>query len=469
MDLFSILGADYFKVLTSKYQNIFVDCLEIIYNSYRSELSYGIDREILLLKLTDYFNKSDISEIRFDEENEILVDPRAKAGEFLRKLKAYGWIEYEYGNDNRQKIIMPNHSVTIMQALISITDTNEMEYQSEVSAIYSLLVNEKLYDRPYPQIIKPVYDRTLALFTELKKLNTSIRKYIDELTDGQSPEELMEHFFSYNENIGSKAYHRMKTNDNVSRFRNVIESRLRGILNDKEIMERAAIGYQNIENENDRETADDKIREIVTNILEYFDSYDEIEKEIVKKHTKYLKSAVSRAKLAFMNSNNIEGKISTVLRELASAFNAEEDGSIYDDIPECYCRIFNMFPQGFISGESLKPVSVTKKITEVDDIFDPQIIPEELAEKRKNALKERNANRFSRKNINLYVSELLKDRTDIRASEIDAVTRRDIIRLIFISLYGKDKKSSYMTVPDDKYVTKNGFRFKDFTIKKRVR
>jgi len=469
MDLFSILGADYFKVLTSKYQNIFVDCLEIIYNSYRSELSYGIDREILLLKLTDYFNKSDISEIRFDEENEILVDPRAKAGEFLRKLKAYGWIEYEYGNDNRQKIIMPNHSVTIMQALISITDTNEMEYQSEVSAIYSLLVNEKLYDRPYPQIIKPVYDRTLALFTELKKLNTSIRKYIDELTDGQSPEELMEHFFSYNENIGSKAYHRMKTNDNVSRFRNVIESRLRGILNDKEIMERAAIGYQNIENENDRETADDKIREIVTNILEYFDSYDEIEKEIVKKHTKYLKSAVSRAKLAFMNSNNIEGKISTVLRELASAFNAEEDGSIYDDIPECYCRIFNMFPQGFISGESLKPVSVTKKITEVDDIFDPQIIPEELAEKRKNALKERNANHFSRKNINLYVSELLKDRTDIRASEIDAVTRRDIIRLIFISLYGKDKKSSYMTVPDDKYVTKNGFRFKDFTIKKRVR
>jgi hypothetical protein len=170
-----------------------------------------------------------------------------------------------------------------------------------------------------------------------------------------------------------------------------------------------------------------------------------------------------------MNSNNIEGKISTVLRELASAFNAEEDGSIYDDIPECYCRIFNMFPQGFISGESLKPVSVTKKITEVDDIFDPQIIPEELAEKRKNALKERNANRFSRKNINLYVSELLKDRTDIRASEIDAVTRRDIIRLIFISLYGKDKKSSYMTVPDDKYITKNGFRFKDFTIKKRVR
>lgn len=63
-----------------------------------------------------------------------------------------------------------------------------------------------------------MYDRTIALFTELKKLNTNIRKYIDNLTSGLSLEQIMEHFFSYNDNIGSKAYHRMKTNDNVSRL-----------------------------------------------------------------------------------------------------------------------------------------------------------------------------------------------------------------------------------------------------------
>ena len=469
MDVFSVLGNEYFKVLTSKYQNIFIDCLEIIYNSYRTELSYGIDREILLLQLTDYFDNSNSVDIQFDEETEIIKDPRAKAAEFLRKLKAYGWIEFEYGNDNRQKIIMPNHSVTIMQALISITETKEMEYQSEISAIYSLLVNEKLIDRPYPQIIKPTYDRTLALFTELKKLNTGIRKYIDELTDGKTPEEIMEHFFSYNENIGSKAYHRMKTNDNVSRFRNTIESRLRDILNDKEIMERAVLGYQNIENENDRDVAKDKVIEMIVNVIGYFDSYDELEKEIVKKHTKYLKSAVSRAKLAFMNSNNIEGKISTILRMLAKSFNAEEDNSIYDDVPECYCRIFNMFPQGYLSEESLKPIPVVKKICDIDDIFDPQFITEELLEKRKQEIKNRQAHRFSRKNINIYVNELLKDKSEIRASEINASTRRDLIRLIFISMYGKDKKSGFITESNDMIISENGFTFNDFTIKRRVK
>lgn len=34
MKIFEIVGSDYFKALTGKYQNIFMDCLGIIYNSY---------------------------------------------------------------------------------------------------------------------------------------------------------------------------------------------------------------------------------------------------------------------------------------------------------------------------------------------------------------------------------------------------------------------------------------------------
>lgn len=469
MNIFSITGSDFFKALTGKYQNIFIDCLEIIYNSYRTELSYGIDKEVLVLQLTDYFDRNDSADIQFEDGAEIFKDSRTKANEFLRKLKAYGWIEYEFGNDQRAKIVMPNHSVTIMQAFAAITDVKEMEYQSEVSAIYSLLTNENLYDRPYPQIIKPVYDRTLALFTELKKLNTGIRKYIDELTEGQTPEELMEHFFSYNENIGSKAYHRMKTNDNVSRFRNTIVSRLRDILNNEAIMERAVIGFQNIEGENDKTEASDKVIGIITDVIGYFDSYDDIEKEIERKHSKYLRSAVNRAKLAFLNTNNIEGKISTILRCLANAFEAEEEYGIYDDVPDDYCRIFNMFPHSFISGESLKTIGISKKIIDVEEIFTPQTISEEEIRLRRAALKEKNEQRFSRKNINAFVRILLKDREEINASEIEVHTKRDMIRLIFICIYGRDKRSEYIVLPKENIICNNGFTFKDFTLKRRAK
>ncbi|MDE6677608.1 MAG: hypothetical protein K2K02_01075 [Ruminococcus sp.] len=467
--MFSITGNEFFKAFTGKYQSVFADCLEIIYNSYQTELSYGIEKEILLSQMTNYFEKNSFSEIKFDDDTEILKDSRAKASEFLRKLKLYGWVEYEFGNDQRVRIVMPNHSIIMMQALNEISKNREMEYQSEVSAIYSLLINESLYDRPYPQIIKPVYDRTLSLFTGLKKLNTSIRKYIDELTDGQPVEELMEHFFEYNEKIGSKAYYRMHTNDNISRFRNTIESRLKNILSNTDIMERAVIGYQTIENENDKQEAYDKLIEIITNIISYFNSYDELEHEIERKHTKYLRSAVNRAKLAFLKTNNIEGKLSTILRYLVKNTENETDLGLYDEVPQEIGRLFNIFPQYFINRESLYTVGISKKIDDVEEIVLPQIISEDEMNRRRKALKKKNDQRFSRKNITAYVMELLKDKPSIQASEIGIHTRHDMLRLIFISMYGRNKYSDFVVIPKDNIIQQNGFSFKEFELKRRLK
>jgi CubicO group peptidase (beta-lactamase class C family) len=60
MTIFNIVGQDFFKPLTSYLKNLYFDCLEIIYNSYSSELSYGIDREILVSTLADYEKFTDM-------------------------------------------------------------------------------------------------------------------------------------------------------------------------------------------------------------------------------------------------------------------------------------------------------------------------------------------------------------------------------------------------------------------------
>ena len=261
----------------------------------------------------------------------------------------------------------------------------------------------------------------------------------------------------------------MQTNDNVSRFRNTIESRLRNILADPDIMERAVIGYQNIEDENDKQEADDKLREMITNVIDSFNSYDELEQEIRKKHTKYLKSAVNRAKLALLSSNDIEGKLSAVLRYLADVLENESEVGFYDDIPEDVCRIFNIFPQSFISGESLYTVPVSRKICDVEEIFTPQAVSEEETVQRRKALKKKTEQRFSRKNITAYVMNLLKDKQNIQASELEIHTRRDMIRLIFISMYGKNRLSDYIVIPKDNIIQENGFTFKDFELKRRAK
>ena len=469
IDLFRVVGNDFFNPLTGKYKSVFIDCLEIIYESYRTELSYGVDRDILVSLLTNYFEQNSSVDIQFEEEQDVLRDSRSKASEFLRKLKGYGWVEYEFDNNGRAKIVMPGYAVSVMQTFISVSNKSEMEYQSEVSSVFSLLTNKKLLDRPYPQVIKPAYDRTVALFTELKKLNTEIRKYIDEMTDGRNAEEIMEHFFSYNEMIGSAAYHRMQTSDNVSRFRNTIVSSLKDILNDKDVMEKAVIGYQNIENENDKDEARNGVIGMITNVINYFDSYDEIEKEIRRKHAKYLRSAASRAKMAFLNSNDIDGKLTAILRILAAALDREEEYGLYDDVPDDICMIFNMFPQAFVSGESLKTVGISKKIGDVDEIFSVPLMSEEEIKHRRDILKTKNEYRFSRKNINAFVMSLLKDQSEICGSDIEVKTKRDMIRLIFICFYGRDKRSDFIVIPKDNIINGRGFTFRDFTLKRRVK
>ena len=192
MDLYQIVGDSFFSPLSSPLKAVYWDCLNIIYRSYLNESSYGIERDILLSKLTDYF-EGNTTQIYL--EDEALVDARSKATAFLRRLREFGWVESEIGTDLKPRITMPNHAVVMMQALRKIQQQDEMEYQSEISAIYSLLTNEELRSRPYPQILKPVLERTMSLFSGLKQLNTSIRKYIDALTADQSAEEIMENFF----------------------------------------------------------------------------------------------------------------------------------------------------------------------------------------------------------------------------------------------------------------------------------
>lgn len=469
MNIFEIVGNNFFKPLTSQFKIIYLDCLTIIYDSYRSELSYGIDRDLLISKLSDYFERSNFSDIEFEDESRILKDSRSKATTFLRKLKEFGWVEYEISNNQTAKIVMPDYAVTTVKTFLDISNPKEMEYQSEIALIYSTLTNEELLDRPYPQVIRPVLERTRALFDGLKKLNTSIKKYIEAITADKTAEEIIRDFFTYHDEIGSKAYHRIKTEENISRFRNTIIGRLRDIMNNPNTFERTVKGYQNIENENDYYTAEEEVKAQISAIIDNFRSYDDIVSEIDKKHSKYLRNAVERAKFLLLNTNNTEGKISTILQYMAECYNREEQNNLTEDASDDICALFNIFPQGFLSSESLKTVAISRKITDVEDIFEPIDITEEERKLRRIAISEKNKNRFSKKNIEQYVEVLLSEKTIISASDIPIKTKRDLIRVIFISLYGHSTKAKYIVTPKEEFVLKNGFRFRDFEIKRRYK
>ena len=467
-NIFEIVGGDFFLPLTSKYRNIYFDCLDIIYDCYRTELSYGVERDIIIQKLLYYFDGLAEEEMVADDDNEKLSDSQAKASYFLRQLKKCGWVENEIGNDQKFRVIMPNHAVEMLRTFEKITGGQETEYQSKIAAVYSTLNNLDLMKDPYPLVIKPVYDLTVELFTALKQLNTSIKSYIEALTADKSAEEIIKNYLTYSDEIGSKAYHRLMTSDNVSRFRNNILAKLDEIRSDSDTMEKVAWGLQKLEGQNDIDIARDESRRMINRILDYYHSYDPIVSEITAKHTKYLNQTVKRARFLLTNTNNVEGKINTILHYLAESCNRDEAENIDLDAPDELCALFNIFPQGFVSEESIKTMPISRKITDVDKVFDPDNISEEEKRAVQYRIYEKYKNRFSKKNITSFVTgTLLKEKSSVLASEIPAKTKRDMIRIAFISLFGKDTRAEYQVISKDGVISRRGFVFRDFEIRRK--
>ncbi len=179
--LFEIVGDDFFKPLNSKYKNQYIDCLNIIYETYQYEVSYGVDREVIVNRLEQYFSTLNMHDMILEEESEELEDPRSQANMFLRKLREYGWVLQE-SDIRKTTVIMPDYAVSMVEALRGISNPKEKEYQGDIATIYSLLTSEELLNKPYPQVIQPVFERTNELFSGLKTLKVRIRDYIDAVT-----------------------------------------------------------------------------------------------------------------------------------------------------------------------------------------------------------------------------------------------------------------------------------------------
>lgn len=468
MNLFQIMPEDFFKPLTSKHKAIYIDCLGIIYNTYQTELSFGVDKEIVLEELRYYFDDQSSEEIVFDEDeaSEIARDSGTKANAILFRLKNCGWIEYEISKDHRVNVNLFDYAITMIESFNKIVQNEEIEYQSLVSQIHGILLNKEAYKKPYEYIIKPVGQNTEELIGGLKKLNTNIKKHIEGITNEKTAGEIIHDFFDYHKDIGSKAYHRIKTSENISYFRTSIIEKLYYILEHKDIFHGAVLGYMEIEQEEDLERAGDLLEEKILNVIVALRKYDDIITEIDYKNTKYMGSAVARAKFLLSNTNNAEGKISNILRYMTEEFNNDRDLDLWHDLDDDFLKIFNIFPQGYMDNDSLYTMPISRKMYKPEQFSQKLGLSQEEREQRKRILQEKNNNRFSRKNINSYIDQVLKGRKTVLASTLPLESRRDLIRIIFISLYGNDKKSSYKITKTNRVIERADFRFPDFMIER---
>ena len=459
-NIFDIISGDFFKPLTSKYKRIYADTILLIYNSFKPEISYGVNRDVVVSVLMDYFDADDDA-ISFDDETYV-SDSRDKANGVIAQLKSCGWIEYEQAENHQINVVLFDHAVPVIESIIRIIKEEETEYQGIISQIHASLQNDELYSRPYELIIMGVEENTERLISELKRLNASIKRHMDKQTNDMDASEILEHFFKYHQDIGSKAYLRMKTGDNISYFRTSIIERIERMLENDEIMDRAAYGYMEIKQEADKDNAKSAVIETLQNVKSSFYKLDDIIEEIDNKHRHYIRNAVMRARFLLSTGNNLEGKISRILDDLSNEINKNDENINEILFPDP--DIFNLFPQSFISPESLKTLPVRRDYTDISSLGSGEVLSEELRETYKEALREKNRRRFSRKNINQFVVDIMGEREKIAVTDIPVESRRDLIRIIYISIYSGNRANNYRIERTDRQVKLGGFTLPYFDI-----
>lgn len=455
--MFDIIADSFFVPLASPNKLVYWECICKLFSVMDKQLSFGVERDVLVDELQYYFEQLNAAD--FTEEELAGTDSRSKANWMLRRLEHCGWLEIETDKSYVQRVNFKEYAVRIVKTLLEIAEGKQIEYQGYIYTIYSLVRGST--DHP-GVVLMQIMENTDLLITGLKNLNSNIKHYIDDLTRHKTVAEIMDALFNdYITNIVDKAYHRLLTSDNVSKFRPEIIERLEGKSRSRAYVEKAASEIAGIK-EISAEAAEELVYQYLHGIIDAFRNMDDILKEINQKNTQYQRSAVNRARFMLTGSEDIRGQLKEILIGINEEINREQMnlGGIYRiDFLEELIRIYSV---GCLDEKSFyAPVEGRKefKPQEIGDM-EPDL---ELRQEKLRKMAEKMQKVLSPVRINAYVKKQLGGRKELLATQFPLENAEDFVKIIYIRLYGQRKNMDY-TVEVRAEEEKNGYRFKNFLV-----
>ena len=458
--LFDILPDNFFGPLAAPGKIVYWECICRLFAVTSKQLSFGVERDVLVDELQYYFDSAMSADIPEEEIEETGgMTSRDKANFMLRRLESYGWIYIDVDYSYVQRVNFRDYAVQIIKTLMAVSEERRAEYQGYIYTIYNLA--KAGGTNPGLGLLQ-IVDNMDALITGLKSLNANIKRYIDELTKHSTVAEIMDALLNdYYTNVVDKAYHRLLTSDNVAKFRPEIVERLEANSRNKRFLNAAAKEISELK-EISFEEAEDFVLEYLHEVIDAFRRMDEILNEINKKNTRYQRAAINRARFLLSSSEDIRGQLKEILSFMNERMkeSSMDQNSIYD--LEELDRLIKIFYWDYLDTDSLyAPVEGKKE-------FIPQeiqmIVPDEAAreKKRKNMIQKLERT-LSPEKIVSYVQEQLGDRESMLASELPLSEGDTFIRMIYIRLYGQRKRVGYRLEMREN-IEKDGFKFRDFVI-----
>lgn len=340
--VFATLPQLFFSPLSSPNREHYAALLVIYYRLFQ-ESPHGIDRKALLSRFAEYIEQhrsqfeaeesigetpdatADESSAAvtadnlFPPDETLAVEPaRYLAARTVRTFIATGWMSEEVLPDYTRILNMTTHARPFLEALARIDEGLKVEYESHVVSIYSLLCGDAAKENGHYLVLN-AHGQTIALIDSLKVLSQSIREHYERLTEKTEGLDVADilalHYGNYASDILDGAYKRLKTSDNLSRYRPRILSQVRDFMLDQAWLDDCALKYARTASLPVSE-AREKLIAMLEEIRDTLKAVDPLLEEIDRRNMLYAKSSVERVKTLLEPASTISGRIMRAARSI---------------------------------------------------------------------------------------------------------------------------------------------------------
>jgi len=479
MELFEVIPERFFSVLASPARAVYAHVLFLIYDLHKQEL-YGISRDAVMDAAAAYLETEaidietgaiDVDLAAPETTNSVealsALTPRDKAAAVLRRLQETGWLEVEQRTDYRQYVNLAEYAIRILDTLDRLRNREQTEYAGFVLATYLALTSEEAEHNPGLAIGK-AYDQTQQLVRELKSLYQNIKRYTERLQEQAEPREILAmHFDDYKLQVLDRSYHRLKTTDNVSRYRPRILERIDAWLAQPGWLASVAADEVRRGRQPAQEQAEAAIQEQLAFIRNSYDQMDRLLDEIDRRNAQYAKASLEQVRYLLQSNGNTEGWLVNILQFLAAGLRAEEF-SPEDAWPRDWDGLFALHSVQLMDTGSLYTPRTARRFHRPQPLAAP-VIPAPAREAAKARVRQRLYAKLTWQRIDDYVASRMGSRREIRAADLGVQTVDDFVRLIYVAAYGRSSRVRYTVDLQGPRVTaaSGRFEFKNIRIRRK--
>ena len=467
MELFDVLPEHFFGLLAGKCRRIYAEAGLCLYEQYRLA-QFGIEQEILRDKFQELIESWAEAGVAYEDESfsdkDAADESRAKANHMIRRMKEFGWLDYEQRENFKIFILLPHYSSRLWGLFANLCEGRAVEYQRFAFTTYQVLSGEAAKAQPSMAVIEA--ERLAEEFVEeLRILLNNIKSKMEQVSAQTSLQDVLSHHFvEYRADIVDRSYHRLKTSDHVSRYRIGILREVQEIQQNKERMRALCDDAVRRQLADSVEAAEYRMKSSLQTIEEIYRGLDDMFAQIDRRHNQYVRASYERALYLRQTGNaRIESMIAGVLLAVAKA---RDEGSTVGGLPQ----LFRLQTTEMLLPSS-RYVPRKKRVLEPAAPTPVRSVDEELRARVRQESAERVARGISRQKIEAWILDVLGSRDAMEIEELLTRLREeknpDLTHLLYVYLYGHDDPARYRLDEQKDIREQDAIRYSNRTIRRR--